>query len=42
MDEGFRGKGIGKVLMEKAEQEARARGCTVGLSPVIVIISEQV
>ena len=29
VDEGFRGKGIGKVLMEKAEYEARMRGCSV-------------
>lgn len=29
VDEGFRGKGIGKVLMEKAEYEARMRGCSM-------------
>ena len=29
VDAQFRGRGIGTVLMEKAEQEARARGCSV-------------
>ena len=29
VDEGFRGKGIGKVLLDKAEKEARVKGCKV-------------
>ena len=29
VDAGFRGKGIGKVLMDKAEYEARIRNCSV-------------
>ena len=30
VDDGIRGKGIGKILMEKVEKEARARQCKVG------------
>ena len=35
VDSAFRGKGIGKSLMETADNEARKRGCTVGINDTL-------
>ena len=34
VEEDFRGKGIGKVLLEQAEKEARSRHCDVSSKTV--------
>ena len=39
VDENFRGKGIGKILMDKAEYEARLKGCSVSYIDTFTIIS---
>ena len=39
VDGNYRGKGIGKVLMERADYEAKAKGCRVRLQTLYFSIS---
>lgn len=38
VNESARGKGIGNLLLERAEYEARARNCSVSIRPIFCVV----